>query len=80
MVYITSLIWKPKACLPRALKPGINNSIGNLPKEIDTSHITKFALGPLNQAVLWEGERAKMVLDRGPCKLKPFIYTAIALN
>lgn len=34
------------------------------------SEITKgFALGPLTEARLWEGERATMNLDRGPCKL-----------
>jgi len=29
----------------------------------------EFALGPLTEARLWEGERATMNLDRGPCKL-----------
>ena len=27
-----------------------------------------FALGPLNDPKFWEGERAMMELDRGPCK------------
>lgn len=30
--------------------------------------IRKFAIGPLTDAKLWRGERAKMALDRGPCK------------
>lgn len=30
-----------------------------------------FAIGPLTEARLWEGERAMMDLDRGPCKYKP---------
>jgi hypothetical protein len=29
----------------------------------------EFALGPLTEAKLWEGERAAMNLDRRPCKL-----------
>lgn len=31
--------------------------------------LEEFAFGPLTEARLWEGERATMKLDRGPCKL-----------
>lgn len=44
------------------------NSLGDPLKKLDPSIMAKFALGPLTQAVLWEGERATMALDRGPCK------------
>jgi hypothetical protein len=43
-------------------------SSGSSPKELDASILEKYALGPLTQAVLWEGGRATMALDRGPCK------------
>jgi len=36
-------------------------------KTLNCPIISKLAFGPLTQAVLWEGERAKMTLDRGPC-------------
>lgn len=35
-----------------------------------SSLLTKFSLGPLTAARLWEGERETMDLDRGPCKLQ----------
>lgn len=28
---------------------------------------SEFTLGPLTEALLWEGDRAKMALDQGPC-------------
>lgn len=37
--------------------------------ELNLALLDKFAIGPLTQAILWEGERATMSLDRGPCKL-----------
>ena len=36
---------------------------------LDSVSAERYALGPLTEARLWEGERAKMKLDRGPCKL-----------
>lgn len=36
---------------------------------LNPSSISKFAIGPLTIAKHWDGERAKMDLDRGPCKL-----------
>lgn len=41
-------------------------SSGDFTKELLTEG---FALGPLVEARLWEGDRATMNLDRGPCKL-----------
>ncbi len=37
--------------------------------QYDSNLISQYALGPLTKASLWEGERATMDLDRGPCKL-----------
>jgi len=34
----------------------------------NSSGLSRYALGPLTQASLWEAERAQMSLDRGPCK------------
>ena len=38
-------------------------------QQLDSASAERFALGPLTEARLWEGERAAMKLDRGPCKL-----------
>lgn len=57
-----------KECLPaydleaRSLSP--DGSTGRF----DSVLTEEFALGPLTEARLWEGERATMNLDRGPCK------------
>jgi hypothetical protein len=37
-------------------------------KSLNPALTEKFALGPLTEARLWEGERVSMNLDRGPCK------------
>jgi hypothetical protein len=37
--------------------------------QLNTVLTEQYALGPLTEAKLWEGERAAMKLDRGPCKL-----------
>lgn len=37
-------------------------------EELKPSSTEKFTIGPLTDAWLWEGERAVMPLDRGPCK------------
>jgi hypothetical protein len=36
--------------------------------KLDSVPAEEFVLGPLTDARLWEGERAAMNLDRGPCK------------
>jgi hypothetical protein len=41
------------------------SDVGNSPLELD---VENFAFGPLTRAELWEGDRATMALDRGPCK------------
>jgi len=43
-------------------RPSSSSELGKGPTTED------FALGPLTEAKLWEGERAAMNLDRGPCK------------
>jgi hypothetical protein len=35
---------------------------------LNTAVTDEFVLGPLTEARLWEGERATLNLDRGPCK------------
>jgi hypothetical protein len=52
---------------------------GDAPTKLPPSLIDKFAIGPLTQAVLWEGERATMALDRGPCKLILLAWIAMSL-
>jgi hypothetical protein len=52
-----------KGIFAQSLEATFGNS-----KELDPLLTEKYALGPLAQAVLWEGERAAMALDRGPCK------------
>ena len=37
-------------------------------KQLNSVSTKGFALGSLTEARLWEGERATMNLDRGPCK------------
>lgn len=48
----------------------LTNATDNLPLACDRSVLDSFAMGPLTEGRLWEAERAKMVLDRGPCKSK----------
>ncbi|KAG4444105.1 hypothetical protein IFR05_000458 [Cadophora sp. M221] len=57
-----------------------SNSIGNPSKELDPLHMAKFALGPLSQAVLWQGERATMALERGPWKSAVNYVVAMGMN
>jgi hypothetical protein len=38
------------------------------PTELDHSLMDKFAIGPLNQALLWDTKSSTMALDRGPCE------------
>ncbi|KAI9674439.1 MAG: Phosphotransferase enzyme [Caeruleum heppii] len=38
----------------------------NITKPLDPSTLGKYAIGPLTDAKLWEGERAEMDMDRGP--------------
>jgi hypothetical protein len=40
----------------------------SLAEPLNPLSLAEFALGPLTKAGLWEGERATMDLDRGPCK------------
>ncbi|KAH6719806.1 hypothetical protein BKA61DRAFT_667720 [Leptodontidium sp. MPI-SDFR-AT-0119] len=56
------------------------NSIGNPSKELDPLHVAKFALGPLSQAVLWQGERATMALERGPWQSAVDYMVAMGMN
>lgn len=49
------------------LEAELVSSAGSM-KSLDPALLEKFALGPLTEARLWEGERASMNLDRGPCK------------
>ncbi|KAK0119874.1 Phosphotransferase enzyme [Cadophora gregata] len=56
------------------------NSNGNPSKEFDPLHIAKFALGPLSQPVLWEGQRATMALQRGPWQNTVDYMLAMGLN
>ncbi|KAL2064617.1 hypothetical protein VTL71DRAFT_3754 [Oculimacula yallundae] len=56
------------------------SSIGNFSKELDPSRMAKFVLGPLNQAVLWQGERATMDLERGPWQNPVDYMLALATN
>ena len=58
-----------KGILAQDLKAKFSSS-DDCPKELDTLLIGKFALGPSTEAGLWEGERATMTLDQGPCKLR----------
>lgn len=37
-------------------------------RTLDLSMLNDFAIGPLTDARLWEGEKATMNLDRGPCE------------
>ncbi|TVY42581.1 Altered inheritance of mitochondria protein, mitochondrial [Lachnellula occidentalis] len=54
--------------------------MGNALKEVDSSIMAKFALGPLTEAVLWEGERATMPLDRGPWPSAVDYMMALGMN
>ncbi|PVH72795.1 hypothetical protein DL98DRAFT_470064 [Cadophora sp. DSE1049] len=56
------------------------NSIGNASKELDPLQMAKYALGPLNQAVLWQGERAIMALERGPWQSAVDYMVAMGMN
>ncbi|TVY82477.1 Altered inheritance of mitochondria protein [Lachnellula suecica] len=56
------------------------SSIGNPSKELDPSHMAKFVLGPLDQAVLWQGERATMALERGPWQNAVDYMLALGMN
>jgi len=40
-------------------------------KTLNCPIMAKLAFGPITQATQWEGERAQMTLDRGPCKFNP---------
>ncbi|TVY51693.1 Altered inheritance of mitochondria protein 9, mitochondrial, partial [Lachnellula cervina] len=56
------------------------NSLGDPLKKLDPSIMAKFALGPLIQAVLWEGERATMALDQGPWQSAVDYMMALGMN
>lgn len=51
----------------------------SLRKEFDLAILQKFSLGPLTEARHWDGERAHMALDRGPCKLRTTCYDNILI-
>ena len=58
-----------KKGLPAYDLEAISLSSGGPVKGLNPALSEEFALGPLTEARLWEGERATMNLDRGPCKL-----------
>jgi hypothetical protein len=62
-----------KALAAESLRPQ-HLAIESDTTRLDPSALSKFALGPVTDARLWEGERATMALDRGPCKLKTPLY------
>lgn len=49
-------------------------------ERLDCSILAKLAFGPLTQARLWEGERAQMTLDRGPCELSGLLRLGTKLT
>ena len=49
-------------------------------ERLDCSILSKLAFGPLTQARLWEGERAQMTLDRGPCELSGLLRLGTKLT
>ncbi|KAH7356964.1 hypothetical protein BKA65DRAFT_580178 [Rhexocercosporidium sp. MPI-PUGE-AT-0058] len=55
-------------------------STGKRSKELDPLLTAKYALGPLNQAVLWQGERATMALERGPWQSAVDYMVAMGMN
>ncbi|CZT52708.1 uncharacterized protein RSE6_14068 [Rhynchosporium secalis] len=56
------------------------SSMGNPSKELDPSHTAKFVLGPLDEAVLWQGERATLALERGPWQNAVDYMLAMGMN
>ncbi|KAB8209366.1 kinase-like domain-containing protein [Aspergillus parasiticus] len=41
---------------------------GDIPTEVERTVLSRFAIGPVAERGFWNKERAKMSLDRGPCK------------
>ena len=56
-----------KGLLAKSLTEASSSKRGYL-AEKDASYLARFSLGPLTKAVLWEGEREEMALDREPCR------------
>lgn len=48
--------------------------------KLNHSTLSTFSLGPLTEARQWEGERAKMALDRGPCKVSAMLSEVLNLT
>lgn len=40
----------------------------------DVESLSRFSIGPLTSAELWEDSRREMSLDRGPCKFSGFFF------
>ncbi|KAL2061038.1 hypothetical protein VTL71DRAFT_9090 [Oculimacula yallundae] len=55
-------------------------SIDGTLKQLDSVFTEEFAIGPLSEARLWEGERATMSLDRGPWSTPLSYMAAMAIN
>ncbi|CZT12207.1 uncharacterized protein RCO7_10448 [Rhynchosporium graminicola] len=55
-------------------------STDGTPVQLESISTEEFAIGPLTEARLWEGERATMELDRGPWSTPLSYMAAMAIN
>ncbi len=48
--------------------------MGDISAELKGIVEERFALGPIVDRDFWNGKRASMAIDRGPCRFEPFTF------
>ena len=48
--------------------------VSDIPIELKRDVEERFTIGPIINRDPWNGKRASMAIDRGPCKFNPFIF------
>lgn len=51
--------------------------VGGIPPELKKYAKEHYTIGPVVHRDFWNGERASMVIDRGPCKYTFLYFTTI---
>jgi hypothetical protein len=48
--------------------------VGDISAELKRVVEERFTIGPVVDRDFWNGKRASMAIDRGPCKINPFAF------
>ena len=49
--------------------------MGDIPTELKRDVEERFTIGPVVDRDFWNGKRASMDIDRGPCEFHPFAFS-----